>query len=303
MQGNGIWTCKWTGMIYALHIYMWICTLTRIYIQIGKILALANLAAACENKMTSELGFVFCTCVQICTCFHGNHWMCKSTFAPIQLCIEQAVYASDYMCGTSSSPFWQSASSSNTSLPRRSPEGQAKLICAQTFKLVLALESCEHFWSDEYCIAECIITKQNINITKTKFLLWVQIFWSSMKCYLHTCTFSIQTPFPGSTLFPQLRDGRILVLMFSSFLWCYIWAGPNRKKKHGSIFLCLDLRENFPINKNKFLGECVLAEPGCVGEKRKWDFDKHLSKLVLSCVDSKMESTLQAVVFVTCPEM
>ena len=42
--------------------------------QIGKILAQANLAAACENKMTSELGFDFLYT-------HGNLYMLAHTLA------------------------------------------------------------------------------------------------------------------------------------------------------------------------------------------------------------------------------
>ena len=142
--------------------------------------------------------------VQIHICTHSTmHWTGN-------------IYASDYMCGTSSSPFWQSASSSNTSLPRRSPESQTKLNFAQTLNnFFLALVLSEHFWSGEYCIAECIITnKIFILLTTNQVLIVVQIFRFPMKCHLHTCTFSVQTPLPGSTLFPQLRDWRILVLTF-----------------------------------------------------------------------------------------
>ena len=140
--------------------------------------------------MTSELGFVFCTRMEICTCLH-IHWqphfhLCLHTW--IHLCIKKVIckwphvqmhmnmqmhmqmcimhrtgnmlhikqvtickghmqihkqcvhnamnrqYAiSNYILVTSSSPFWQSASSSKTSLPRRSP-GKEKLIFAATLK-------------------------------------------------------------------------------------------------------------------------------------------------------------------------
>ena len=83
-------TCKWTDMISAdLHLNMQLYFEMHLYMLIGKILALANLAATCENEMTSSsLGLIlynawkfanFCTGTgnpNLHLCLHSTmHWI------------------------------------------------------------------------------------------------------------------------------------------------------------------------------------------------------------------------------------
>ena len=80
-----------------LHVNMQMYFETHPYMLIGKLLAQANLAATCENKMTSSLGLFLYNAwkfANFCT-GTGNLFMCKSKFAPVLAfnyrCIEQAV--------------------------------------------------------------------------------------------------------------------------------------------------------------------------------------------------------------------
>ena len=78
---------------------------------IGKILALANLAATCENEMTSSLGLFLYNAwkfANVCT-GTGNPYMCKSRFAPV-LAFSNALnrqYASHHICKCAQPPYLQ----------------------------------------------------------------------------------------------------------------------------------------------------------------------------------------------------
>ena len=86
-----------------LHLNMQLYFEMHLYMLIGKILALANLAATCENEMTSSsLGLILYNAwkfANFCT-GTGNLFMCKSKFAPV-LAFNYALnrqYASHHIC-------------------------------------------------------------------------------------------------------------------------------------------------------------------------------------------------------------
>ena len=172
-------------------------------------MAQANLAAACENKMTSELGFVFCTCVQICTRLQIHYW--QPSHVQIHIC----TYSTMHWTGN----MQETICVGQVLLHFDNRQAPPKLRCladplmkrqniffAQTFKLFLAQVSSKPFWSDEYCIAEWIITK----FTKykyywpmTKFSIWFNIFnfaWNYVSPPAHFLSRppSLEAPFSRS---------------------------------------------------------------------------------------------------------
>ena len=87
-----------------LHLNMQLYFEMHLYMLIGKILALANLAATCENEMTSSsLGLILYNAwkfANFCT-GTGNLFMCKSKLAPVlafNYALNRQYAASDHIC-------------------------------------------------------------------------------------------------------------------------------------------------------------------------------------------------------------
>jgi len=137
---------------------------------IGKILALANLAATCENEMTSSLGLILYNAwkfANFCT-GTGNLFMCKSKFAPV-LAFNYALnrqYASDQICECIASYAFNASARLNVwSRPAQHP---VKL----------------NVWDEFFSVLRICELLQHLAAS--------------------TITFSVQTPHLGSTLLPQL---------------------------------------------------------------------------------------------------
>ena len=205
--------------------------------------------------MTSELGFVFCTCVQICTRLQIHYW--QPSHVQIHIC----TYSTMHWTGN----MQETICVGQVLLHFDNRQAPPKLRCladplmkrqniffAQTFKLFLAQVSSKPFWSDEYCIAEWIITKFTKYkyywpITKFSFCQNFAKIFGSIYSILHEITSAHlhifypdpppwKHPFPAAVWWTNVSFDFSRLYHDARYQPTVHWACPIRKKKLFSFF-------------------------------------------------------------------